>query len=600
VVIRRLAGQQNTLLLFLILAAGAALRLYGLNWDGGQWLQPDERQIYFVTLGLAWPHSLAEALSASSPLNPHFFAYGSLPFYLLKLVAALLAPLWPALRDSDNMHLAGRPLATLFDLGTVVLTYRLAQALLAPSREQGRKASALFAAALISLAVLHVQLAHFYTVDPLLTFFVMLALNLAADVARGGGRGRQAALGAAFGLALATKVSAAPLVVVVLVAYNERLSGNGGRAREGMPSNPAPPVSRLGHLAAVGRPVAWTLLVAGIVFVVTQPYAVIDWPAFLDDTVRESQIASGVLDVPYTRQYAGTLPYLTSGWQAALWGLALPVGLVAWAGFGLALIRWLRRAAWADTLLLSWAGPYLAITGLLYTRYLRYTLPLVPVLCILAVRLLTSLERRGARGKRSSRIGYWLLGIASLAYVLDFASLYSAPHTWIEASEWIYREVPAGSSLAVEDWDVALPLPLDLDGQPRRIEEYDVRTLGLYDEPDDAAKWETLARSLADSDYVIIASRRLYGSIPRLARRYRLTTQYYEELFAGTLGFELAEEFSRGPEWLNPRVPPLPGAAPTFLLPDESFVVYDHPRTLIFRNVEGLSAEELLGRLGVQ
>ena len=62
---------------------------------------------------------------------------------------------------------------------------------------QRGKGAALLAAALVSLAVLHVQLAHFYTVDPLLAFFVMLTLNLAVDVAQGSGRGRQIALGVA-------------------------------------------------------------------------------------------------------------------------------------------------------------------------------------------------------------------------------------------------------------------------------------------------------------------------------------------------------------------------------------------------------------------
>jgi hypothetical protein len=149
----------------------------------------------------------------------------------------------------------------------------------------------------------------------------------------------------------------------------------------------------------------------------------------------------------------------------------------------------------------------------------------------------------------------------------------------------------------VEEWDTALPLPLDVDGQARRIEEYDVRTLALYEEPDDTRKWEALAEQLAESDYLIIASRRLYGSIPRQPDRYPLSTRYYELLFAEELGFEFAAEFTRGPLWLNPRVPPLPGAAPRLLHPDESFVVYDHPRTMVLRNAERLSAEELLGRL---
>jgi hypothetical protein len=70
-------------------------------------------------------------------------------------------------------------------------------------------------------------------------------------------------------------------------------------------------------------------------------------------------------------------------------------------------------------------------------------------------------------------------------------------------------------------------------------------------------------------------------------------------LFAGELGFQLEQEFTRDPTWLNPRIPPLAGAAPALLRPDESFVVYDHPRALIFRNVDYLPADELLLRLGL-
>jgi hypothetical protein len=354
---------------------------------------------------------------------------------------------------------------------------------------------------------------------------------------------------------------------------------------------PGTPVDRRTFLLV--RSLALTVLAAVVVAIAVQPYALIDWQAFLADTIRESQIAWGTLDVPYTRQYAGTLPYLYSIWQTAFWGLGLPLGLAAWAGFAAAVVRWLRHGSWSDTLLLAWAGPYLAIVGLFHARYLRYMLPLVPILCILAV----SRRWPAGRGRRLAVVGYGALVILTAAYALSFASLYRVPHSWLTASEWIYGHVPAGSSLAVEEWDTALPLPLDLSGQPRRIEEYDVRALALYDEPDDEAKWSSLAADLSASDYVVIASRRLYGSIPRLPGRYPLTSRYYDRLFAGDLGFELAGDFSRGPTWLNPPLPPLPDAAPAWLQPDESFVVYDHPRALVFRNVEHLSAAELLRRL---
>jgi hypothetical protein len=588
---RWLAAHREPVLLALILAAGGALRLYGLNWDGGQWLHPDERQIYFVTLGLGWPHSLAQALSPDSPLNPHFFAYGSLPLYLLKIIASLLAPLSPVIRDLDHLHLVGRPLAALFDLGTVYLTYRLARTILSPARPQGKlRGDALLAAALASVAVLSVQLAHFYTADTVLTFFVMLTLVLAAGVARGAGPRHQIALGVALGLALATKISALPLLLVVLVAYGKRPADS----REG----PGNAVDLLGLTQRAPR-VALSLAVAAVVLFVAQPYAFFDWQTFLADTVRESQIAWGALDVAYTRQYAGTLPYLYSIWQTALWGLGLPLGLVAWTGMGASLIRWLRHGTWADTLLLAWAGPYFALVGLFHARYLRYMLPLVPVLCIVAVQFLAHRAHLSSSvlRRRMLGIGYWVLAVGTLVYAVAFAGIYALPHSWISASSWIYNNVPAGSTLAVEDWDTALPLPLEMNGQARRIEDYEVRTLTLYDEPDDAGKWATLARNLSDSDYVIVASRRAYGSVLRLPGRYPLAGRYYELLFAGNLGFQEVSEFTRGPTWLNPRLPPLPDAAPAALRPDESFVVYDHPRTLIFWNAEHLPPEELLRRL---
>jgi hypothetical protein len=572
--------------LLAILAAGAVLRLYGLNWDDGQWLHPDERQIYFVALELGWPESMAQALSADSPLNPGFFAYGSLPIYLLRVTAGLLAPLWPTLSvQGDGLHLAGRLLAALFDLGTVYLAYGLARHLGGQDSRPADGRGALLAAALVALAVVHIQAAHFYTADVLLTFLALLALNLSCDVAGRAGPRRQAALGIAVGLALATKVAGAPLLLLVPIAFYLR-----GRGPASRPGGDGP------HGAAGGGypllRVLLVLLLCALTFVLVQPYALLDWQSFLSDTLREAQIAWGRLDAPYTRQYAGTLPYLYPAWQLALWGLGLPVGLAAWAALAGLLLRWLRRGRPADTLVLAWAGPYFIITGLLYAKPLRYALPLVPVLCALAASALVARAHR-----RLPRMAGWALASASLAYALLFARMYGEAHPWIAASEWIYEHVPAGSSLAVEDWDTALPLPLDIRGQPRRIEEYGVRLLPVYEEPDGAAKAQALADALAQADYVVIASRRAYGALGRLPERYPITGGYYRQLFAGELGFSLEAEFIRGPAWLNPPVSPVSGAAPRWLLPDESFVVYDHPRTMVWRNEERLPSPELLRRL---
>jgi hypothetical protein len=640
----------ETYALALLLLIGAGFRLYGLNWDDGQWLHPDERQIYFITLGLGMPENLAQALTPTSPLNPGFFAYGSFTFYLLRLAGMLLGLLWPAVRDPDNLHLVGRPLAALLDLGSVYLTYLLAQSLWTDLRAQRHdpdqhdqedkgvlpatldkrsggalaRRSGLIAAILMSVATLHVQLAHFYTADSLLVFLILLCLTLTVKVVRGARSRHHAGLALALGLALATKLTALLLVLPLFVGYYMRAGSQGPRSS----------LSNSDIVTAI-RHMLPTLLLAGAVLIACQPYALIDWQTFLGDTFRESQIAWGRLDVPYTRQYAGTVPYLYSTWQTTIWGLGALVGLIGWFAFAAALVYWLRQGPWTgrsvsvDAVLLAWAWPYLLLSGLLYTKYLRYMLPLVPVLCLLAARLgevykssathshTPPQQPHHAAGRQSrwpvqhlaslfERVRTpwqsWLLGLAILtlaAYTLAYSSIYAEPHSWIRASAWIYEKVPPGSTLAVEEWDTALPLPLTTANADRRIEEYDVRILPLYDEPDDEAKWTNIAAVLAQTDYVVVASRRVYGSAGRLPDRYPVTSRYYELLFTGELGFHLIQEFTRGPSWLNPRMPPLPDAAPAALRPDESFVVYDHPRALILQNTDHLSTNQLLLRLGI-
>ena len=71
---------------------------------------------------------------------------------------------------------------------------------------------------------------------------------------------------------------------------------------------------------------AITGLVTLLTFVVCEPYAVIDVVTFLIDVVWEGRMARGDVDIPYTRQFIGTLPYLYPAWQAMLWSHGVATG----------------------------------------------------------------------------------------------------------------------------------------------------------------------------------------------------------------------------------------------------------------------------------
>jgi YYY domain-containing protein len=191
-----------------------------------------------------------------------------------------------------------------------------------------------------------------------------------------------------------------------------------------------------------------------------------------------------------------------------------------------------------------------------------------------------------------------------------------------ETTYYLIAEVIEGGSiqlftsvLATEHWDWGPPLRVDghdpFGGMYRGLSTSPSGQLDLY-HADTLQKRADMLNWLDEADYIITGSNRLYASIPRLAPRYPLTMAYYEALFCGDLGFELAADF-RSPLALGPfQFPdqeepfPIPEAdyeyrpAPISVpMPpaEETFSVYDHPRVLIFRKTEAYSrvkAEALL------
>lgn len=591
--------------LLLLLIVGAALRLYGNNWDDNHHLHPDERQITMVVSRLGMP-PLEQWLSFFTPpplsspseenpnffdaetstLNPHFFAYGSLPFYMLRLATHLLTvpadlahhlASWPSLAefleglrrmsDYDHITLVGRALSALIDTAVIYLTYLFGKQVY--DRRVG-----LLAAAFVTFTVFHIQVAHFYAVDALLTFFVLLFFVFALDFARRGGTWNGLLVGVTLGLALATKVSAAPLLLVVLGAYvlHYRGRGQGEGRRE---------VCLL----------LLTLVSCAVAFFLAEPYAVLDFDAFTAGIAEQSRMVRGIADYPYTRQYINTPAFIYQIQHTALWGMGLPLGLVAYGGLGFFLWRVARQRRGEELLLLAWVGPYFLITGCFLVKFMRYMLPLLPLFLIMGASMLYAfrdwLHRRFPTRKAPvSALWYGLTGLvlaSSVLYSLAFVSIYSRPHSRVQASEWIYRNVPVGATLALEHWDDDLPLSRTVDGQPRSIGEYQTLKMNLY-EWDDEEKFHHIVSNLQESDYVILSSNRLYGSIPRLPWRYPITTRYYGLLFEERLGFHLVGTFTSYPS--------LFGFSLNDDASDESFTVYDHPKVLIFGKTRQLSEEE--------
>src|SRR5947209_10184314 len=201
---------------------GFAFRLYGLNWDDGNSFHPDERQILFHVTTLSWPTSLARFLDpVHSLLNPHFFAYVYFPLYLLAALGNILVHFYPAVGSFANLTLVGRALSALFDSGTILLTGWLALLVTRNTSSQQQYAwnVAFLSATLVAFTPLQLQLSHFYAVDTILLFFVTLTVLACVALVDTNVPVRWSLVaGLGYGLALATKFSAAPLAVPLIVA----------------------------------------------------------------------------------------------------------------------------------------------------------------------------------------------------------------------------------------------------------------------------------------------------------------------------------------------------------------------------------------------
>ena len=120
---------KNCVLIGIIFLLAFFLRIYGLNWDANNHLQPDERFLTMLTSDIKLPSSLFQYLNTGvSPLNPYnypayqFFVYGTFPVFIVKYLAVFLH-----LDNYNQITLLGRVLSALFDSGNIILLYFIAK-----------------------------------------------------------------------------------------------------------------------------------------------------------------------------------------------------------------------------------------------------------------------------------------------------------------------------------------------------------------------------------------------------------------------------------------------------------------------------------------
>ncbi len=475
--------------LALVLTVAAVLRFWGIGAGIPFAIGVDEPEVMGRVV----------AMMKSGDLNPRFFDYPGLVFYLnlplavLRFLVGALNGEWHSLAEVSpaDFYLWARALSALLGVATVFVLYMI-------GLRWGTR-HALLGAGLLAVMPLHVRESHFVLTDVPSTLFATITLLLSLDAQEKNTTKAFLLAGAAAGLTAGSKYNAGLVIVLPLLA------------------------AWLANVGMTARIRTMLLVIGGCLaaFLVVAPYTILDLPAFLDGFAR------------LTLSYRPRVGDVDPGWM--VYGkhlrnaLGWPALLLLIAGVILALVRAFRgpgHARWAllvvFPLLYFW---FISDKSLIFGRYL---LPMVPAVCLLAAIAVVSgvsLLRRFdiPRLPRTALIAFLTCAalFQPIRQSIDFARTMARRSTQAVAYEWIRKNIPAGAHVIIEKFDLRLPEP------PYRVEHTPRLT--------DRAPEDYTARGIQYA----IASSQVFGGVladpstnPDAYERYRQLFSRSQLLFA--------------------------------------------------------------------
>ena len=608
---------KSRLVLFCILFLGLFLRLYGNNWDQGWHLHPDERFLTMVGVDVKIPPSINQYLnqqtSSFNPVNKGhgFYVYGTFPVLLNKIIATYI--------DNDTydlFNLQGRVLSGVADFLIIIIIYKLIE--LGEKKLKFTTSIKYFGAFFYAIAVLPIQLSHFFTVDTFLNLFCWLSLyfsvklgvysrnakhvthnvqhqnNFQKNVTRYTLHAtRFASLSGLFlGLAIACKVSAiyfAPLIGIVvlwriIVSLDPSLykcipqdDRKGSHSEKSEESSEGTERRKIGLLVLFGL----TVFILSCYFALRfgSPYY------FETNSIFNPQLSKIFINNINTLKsfenpqalYPPAVQWVSKSYFFVLKNMIFfGVGPFYFLLSCIGVFLLVRKKNIIVIISILWCVLFTIYQSLQFAKTMRYLIFIYPFLAIFAAVGLSYVFF--LLKKTSNVIRYTICALCFamiIVWPLAFMSIYTKDHSRVAASKWIYEHIPQNSSITYEYWDDPLPLMV----QNPATRNYKGIQINIFD-PDTQDKWKKINNQLAQVDFYVMSSNRGWGSIGDALKIYPQTSIFYKNLFAGKLGFKKISEFTSYPSLRYLGIP--------IDFPDqwaeEAFTVYDHPQVLIYRN----------------
>jgi hypothetical protein len=558
----------------LITIAGGALRFYGLGHGAPYHFHADEM------LALRGTALLKEAPHVAAQ-SAKFFIYPVLPKELLATAATVYEAIdrpfdLATERDAETLMLLGRGVSALFSAATIPILFLTGRCV-------AGDLAGLLAAAFGAASVVAIANAHFFTADSVLTFFCALTLFACVRLAGTATVWSYVFAGAALGAALASKYTAAFLVLPFAAAHLAS------------PARPplAGPWRRWLRWAALGAMAGGIALLA---FLALNPL-VVQYPDRFVLDIREGIVEPNFQgDGPvWTAQFRTVSRYAYWFTNLLPWNLGPALALWALAG-----VAWLV-GVWRPAALTvaAYTVFYYAIASQTTTPYMRYLLPALPGLAVAAGALSAGLIARRPSWRSWGTAATAAVMLLTWAWALAYMNIYRHEDARIAAAKFIQREVPLGAHVLVEPSHNIPPMG-DYRRNPEfftdyvgwgaetvRQDDYVLHTLDvyrlLYDGPLSVDQKRAYIRSrLSRVDFIVMDDtfEEFYQHLE--GPEHAPVREYYRDLFAGKLGFERVAHYGVSPALFGLRIPDDRA--------EMTFSLFDHPDVFVFARRDGRAA----------
>lgn len=513
-----------------VLLIGIFLRFYNLLWGAPYFFHPDERNVVYAISQLSFP----------SQMNPHFFAYGSLPIYIVFFTSTIFSFILKIPNDFSFIVFWLRFFSAFLSCLIVISTYSITKRLVNKSVGSIAAFFSLFSTGLI-------QFAHFGTFELWTTFFSLWLFYFSVKLSQEKTKFLIIMAALISGVLISIKVSNVVLIVFPIICmflyYAKDIKKN---------------------IFPFLLSVFVLLLIIGAVYIGSNLYVLLDTNDFLSSMHYESSVALGSLPVFYTGSFFNTIPVVFQFFYVYPFLINPLLTIFFIPIFLFVLIKGFRQKNNSSMLVITYYLLLFIPQAILFVKWTRYMVPTLPFIYILLGIGL------GYISHKYQKILLILLCIVSIIFTFAFAkTVYFSDDTRVLASRWAQNNISSDKHVLAEPYDLGI-LPFN----PLFKE---ITLLPAYDIDQNIQTYETFKHDIQNGEVFISPSQRLSHSRLINKKNFPYGSEFYTNLLEEKTQFKLVyktpcDVFCKITYMGNP-----------LFNVEETAVVFDRPTVMVFQ-----------------